>query len=396
MTCRQSSPFPLRSHWSLEPGRVFLNHGSYGACPTQVLEVQSELRARLERSPGDFFGRQYRPLLREAGERLAEFLGARSQQLAWVTNATSGVNAVLNSLPWSAGDQLLLTDHGYRACANAARYLSERLGVELVEVALPFPTDPVDIQQRVLAALTPRTRLAMLDHISSPTATIFPVAELAEQLAARGIKVLIDGAHAPGMLELDLRQLGARGVTYYTGNLHKWCCAPKGSAFLWVAEPDQRGLHPPVISHGFSIVSAEAIPFWEEFHWSGTFDPTAWLAAPAALSFLGSLFPGGWEELRAHCRQLLQQGQKLVLEVLPVSTFSPLAGSGQMVSLQLPDCDPDQLHRELYDEYGIDTQVFHWGGRTLLRLSAAVYNTTSDYHSLAAALKGLASQRDWS
>lgn len=392
---RQPPEKPLRAHWSLEPGRVFLNHGSYGACPQPVLAYQSELRARLERSPSDFMGRQYRELLAQAGEKLAQFLSCEASQLAWVTNATTGVNAVLRSLRWMPGDQILLTDHGYNACRNVAEYLAQTAGVEIVEVALPFPPKG-SIADAVLAAVTSRTRLAMLDHVSSPSGLVFPLAELAGRLAERKVKVLVDGAHAPGMLALDLPKLGRQGVTYYTGNLHKWCCSPKGAAFLWVAQEDQGELHPPVISHGFNALTGGGSRFFEEFHWCGTFDPTAWLAVPRALRFIDELFSGGWDECRARCHGLLLEGRNIVAESLPATAAVATNWLGQMATFEIPACDPVELYRELYDEFGIDIWTAHWKGRTLLRLSAAPYNTISDYHALAAALRGVCARRGWS
>ena len=390
-----TQPDDPRGLWTLEPGRVFLNHGSYGACPGSVLDHQAELRARLERAPSDFLGRQYPALLETARSVVADFLQARPEHLAFVTNATSAVNAVLRSLDWKEGDELLTTDHGYNACANVATYLSQRYGVRVVIVALPFPevsTD--DIVRRVGEAVTERTRVALLDHVTSPTALVLPVEELAPSLSARGVKVLIDGAHAPGMLELDLEKLGEGGVTYYTGNLHKWCCAPKGAAFLWVAAANQEGLRPPVISHGFNSVKARA-RFLEEFDWGGTFDPTAWLAAPRSLEVLEGLRPGGWSALRAELRALLLEGREVVARVLPEQPLAEPALLGQMASVLLPDSDQDPLYYELYDEFGIDSMITTWNGRTLLRLSAAPYNTLSDYHTLAGALSGISARRHW-
>lgn len=390
-----SQPEIPRALWSLEPGRVFLNHGSYGACPLAVLEYQAELRARLERAPSDFMYRQLPALLAEARENLSDFLGARPQHLAWVANATSGVNAVLRSLAWQAGDEILLTDHGYNACRNVATYLAETVGVELKIVEIPFPSfAPSSLLERVSAAVSERTRLAMLDHVSSPTAIVFPVAEVAQLLAGRGVKVLIDGAHAPGMLPLNLERLGESGVTYYTGNLHKWCCAPKGSAFLWVAEKDQPGLHPPVISHGFNS-RRERSKFLEEFDWCGTFEPSPWLAAPRALDLLGGLLPGGWPGLRERCRAMVLQGREILASVLPIQPLPKPACLAQMAAIELPHTDQDELFLELYDEFGIDSMITTWKDRTLLRLSAAPYNTLSDYHTLAGALRGIATRRQW-
>jgi isopenicillin-N epimerase len=341
--------------------------------------------------------RHYSSLLGAARLRLASFLGAQPNHLAWLSNATAGVNAVLRSLDWQAGDEILVTDHTYNACHNVATYLCQTRGVRVVKVAVPFPNfAPEEMVASIVDAVGERTKLAMVDHVTSPTALVFPVAEIAEALAARGVKVLVDGAHAPGMLDLNLENLGHRGVTFYTGNLHKWCCSPKGAAFLWVGEENQPGLHPTVISHGFNSTATGRSRFLEEFDWGGTCDPTAWLAAPRALELLGGLLSGGWPELRASCRAVLLQGRRIVAEALPPQPLADEQSLGQIATLQLPRVEPNELYRELYDEFGIDSMVTIWNGRPLLRLSAAPYNTVSDYHTLAAALKEISARRTWS
>lgn len=378
---------PLRAHWTLEPGRIFLNHGSYGACPRVVQEEQSALRRELENSPSNFMNRLYPKLLKSTREQLCQFLHCRPEELALVTNATSGVNAVLRSLAWNSGEEILLTDHGYNACANVVGYLVESHGVQSVRVELPFPDiDDSTIVEAVLEAVTPRTRLALLDHVTSPTAIVFPLERLACELASRGVSVLVDGAHAPGMLNLDLQKLSEAGVDYYTGNFHKWCCAPRGSAFLWVRQERQKGLHPVVISHGFAG-PVELTRFLQEFDWGGTFDPTAWLVTPRALDFHQQLDPGGWDTSREKCRELLRQGRLIVSQALPIRSPDSEKLLGQMATLELsPEVDPQSLYFRLYDDYGIDSWLTRWNDRTLLRLSAAPYNILADYEDLAKAL----------
>ncbi len=378
---------PLRAHWTLEPGRIFLNHGSYGACPRVVQEEQSALRRELEKSPSNFMNRLYPKLLKGAREELCQFLHCRPTELALVTNATSGVNAVLRSLAWNPGEEIVLTDHGYNACANVVDSVAKRYGVQVVRVELPFTDlDDSAIVDNVLEAVTPRTRLALLDHVTSPTAIVFPLERLAAELTGRGVSVLVDGAHAPGMLDLDLQKLSENGVDYYTGNFHKWCCAPRGSAFLWVRRESQRELHPAVISHGFAG-PVEQSRFLQEFDWCGTFDPTAWLATPRAIDFLQRLDPDGWETSRGKCRELLHQGRRIVSQALPAQNLIPENLLGQMATLELPSkVDPQSLYFRLYDDYGIDSWLTHWNDRVLLRLSAAPYNILADYEDLAKAL----------
>lgn len=370
--------------WCLDPALTFLNHGSFGACPTAVLDYQSELRRQLEASPADFMLRQLPELLESARLEVARFLGSQPGNLAFVTNATSGVNAVLRSLDWRADDELVITSHGYNACNNVARYLGQRYGLNLIEARIPFPCNgPEQVIEAVLGSLTSRTRLVMLDHVTSPTGLIFPVEVLAGELAGRGVAVLVDGAHAPGMLELDLEALGRAGVSYYTGNLHKWCCAPKGAAVLWVAPERQPGLVPPVISHGFNSPNQRS-PFLENFDWSGTFDPTAWLAAPRSLALLESEF--GWTNLRRDCHQLVLAGRDLLLEVFGQPAPAPDSMLGTLAAIPLPRPYRD-LYRHLYDEFALDSYASPFGPTGILRLSAFAYNTLDDYQRLASAVQ---------
>ena len=367
-----------------------MNHGSYGACPLVVLQEQDELRRQMEGSLVCFMSVSYPKLLDEVRQELAEFLTCRPQDLAFVQNATSGVNAVLRSLDWKNGDEVLLSDHTYNACHNVLRYLEQRYSLKLVVVELSFPQpDWNEYVNRVCAAVSSRTRLALFDHIASPTALIFPVKHLARELANRGVDVLIDGAHAPGMLELSLNELESTGVSYYTGNFHKWCCAPKGSAFLWVEESKQEFIHPPVIGHGFNSEGGRS-RFLEEFDWSGTFDPTAWLATPKALRFLSELYEGGWGELRQTCRDLLWQGAELVLKNLPQQQTARPLDTGQILSLVLPhSVDIPDWYQKTYEDYGLDLMLTEWNQQKLLRISAAPYNELRDYELLAQALESL-------
>jgi len=235
------------SLWTLEPGLDFLNHGSFGACPRAVLEAQSEFRARMERQPLQFLARDLEGLCDEARAALAEFVGADPDDLVLVPNATTGVNTVLRSLQLGPGDEIVTTDHLYNSCRNALRWQEER-GARTVYAKVPWPiAGPWQVVEAVLGAVSERTRLVLIDHVTSPTGLIFPVGEIVRRLAERGIDTLIDGAHAPGMLPLDLRAIGA---AYYTGNCHKWLCGPKGSAFLHVRRDRQARLHANVISHG--------------------------------------------------------------------------------------------------------------------------------------------------
>ncbi|MGB8170691.1 MAG: aminotransferase class V-fold PLP-dependent enzyme [Chthoniobacteraceae bacterium] len=381
-----------RAQWPLDPEVVFLNHGSFGACPRVVLEAQADLRAQMEAQPVRFLQREYEPLLDAARAELAIFLKARPDDLVFVHNATAGVNAVVRSLDFRAGDELLTTDHAYNACRNVLVEAARRSGASVVVAAVPFPlASEEEIFGAIMAKVTDRTRLAMIDHITSPTALVFPVARLITALEQRGVEVLIDGAHAPGAVPLDLDGLRPH---YYTGNLHKWVCAPKGAAFLWVRPDRQEAVRPSIVSHGENIRRPGRSAFHDRFDWPGTLDPTAWLSVPAALRFGAGLFAGGWDELRERNRQLAISARALVASRLGVPLPCPNHLLASMAAIALPEplqrrpfngerFDPVQV--ELYEKARVEVPVMRWGPspRRWLRISAHAYNTTGDYRTLA-------------
>lgn len=382
---------------------VFLNHGSFGACPRPVLEAQSRLREQMERSPVRFLSRELPALLDAARAELAELLGATPQDLAFVPNATTAVNAVLGSVRLASGDELLATSHVYNACRNAMVHAARRGGASAVEVDVPFPlAGPEIVLERVLGGVTPRTRLALIDHVTSPTALVFPVRELVSELQHRGIAVFVDGAHAPGMVPLALDELGA---DYYAGNCHKWLCAPKGVGFLHVRRDHRDCVRPAVISHGATVEDPGRSRFWLEFDWTGTDDYTPYLAVPTALRFMAELHAGGWPELMARNHALAVEARRRVLQAIGCPPPCPDSMLGAMASVPLPDAAApgapgapgalDALQQELYDRYGIEIPVMPWpqAPRRLLRLSAQAYNRPDDYDVLAAALVELLPER---
>jgi isopenicillin-N epimerase len=397
---------PFASLWTLDPEVVFLNHGSFGACPRAVLDAQSELRARIEREPVRFFVHELEPLLDAAREELAAFLGAEPSALAFVPNATTGVSTVLGSLRLQPGDELLTTSHRYNACRNALDALAARTGARVVEAEIPLPVrSPRELTEAVLGAVTPRTRLALLDHVSSPTALVLPLEEIVPALHERGVETLVDGAHAPGMLPLRLGRLGA---TYYTGNCHKWICAPKGAGFLLVQPGRTHSLRPLVISHGANLKRAGRSRFHLEFDWLGTLDPSAYLSVPAALRTMGSLLPGGWPELMQRNHALAVEARGLLEAALGAEPVCPEPMLGSMAAVPLPDgaAGPaasalyaDPLHEALFDRYRIEVPVVPWPAppRRLLRVSAQIYNTRADYEALVRALDELLDRgnRSW-
>ena len=301
----------LRRHWTLAPDVAFLNHGSFGACPKPILELQASLRLQMEAEPVQFLWRRYEERLELARRQVAKFVGCRPQDLVFVTNATTGVNAVVRSLKLRPGDEILTTNHDYNACHNVLVEAARQAGARLVVAQVPFPLGSADeVLEAVVGAVTRRTRLALLDHVTSNTGLVFPVAQLIRELEERGVDTLVDGAHAPGMLPLNLSRLGA---AYYTANLHKWTCAPKGAAFLWVREDKQREMQPAVISHGNNTPRPGYSAFQDRFDWAGTFDPSAWLCAGEAIRWLGELLPGGWRELRERNHRLAVEARRAAL-----------------------------------------------------------------------------------
>jgi isopenicillin-N epimerase len=376
---------PHARHWSLAPDVVFLNHGSFGACPSAVLEEQQRWRARLERNPMEFLVREIDALLAEARRALSAFVGADPDDLAFVANATTGVNAVVRSLDFRPGDEILTTDHAYAACRNALDYVAGRCGAKVVVAQVPFPIGgPEEVVQAILAAVTGRTALAMVDHVTSPTGLVFPIERIVRELAARRIDTLVDGAHAPGMLPLDLRSLGA---AYYTGNCHKWLCAPKGSAFLWVRPDRQDRVRPLVISHG-ATGSAERSRFRAEFDWVGTDDITAYLCVPRAIEFLGSLLPGGWPELMRTNRARALEARKIIGEAIGSAPAAPDEMIGTLATIPIADGPAPALQAELWEKHRIEVPVvsFRSPPRRQVRISSQAYNDLDQYRLLSTVL----------
>lgn len=367
----------MRQHWTLDPDITFLNHGSFGATPRVVLEKQNELRAQMEREPVRFFVRELEPLLDDAREVLARFIGADPQGLAFVPNATAGVNAVLRSLDLDKHDELLVTNHEYNACRNALDYVATVNGSKVVVAEVPFPIASPDIVvERIMEKVTDRTRLLLIDHITSQTALILPVERLVQELSARGIDTLIDGAHAPGMFPLDLRAIGA---AYYAGNLHKWVCAPKGAAFLYVRENRRAGIRPVSISHGANSTRRDRSRFLLEFDWTGTFDPTPWLCVPESLRVMASLVEGGWPEIMRRNHELALRARDILTSDKP----APDEMLGAMAAI-LISAD-DELQDRLLFEHRIEVPIMPWP-QPLLRVSAQLYNSIEEYERLKTAL----------
>ena len=374
----------LRPLWGLVSDFVTVNHGSFGAAPLCVMQEQARWQARMEAQPTRFMRRDLGPALRHAAARLAGFVGAEPDDIAFVPNATAGCNAVLRSLDLAAGDEIVEFDHGYGAVRKAAAYVAGRAGARVVQAAMPFPQSDDDaIVAAVTAVLTPRTRLVVLDHITSPSAIVLPIARLVAACHAAGCAVLVDGAHGPGMVDLDLTGLGA---DYYTGNCHKWLMAPKGSGFLYVRRALQSGVHPLAISHGYGT------GFLAEFDWTGTTDFSAFLAVPEAIAFHQRL---GGAALRARNVALAQEGAAIVAARLGNITAQPATQPASMALVRLPVSPSlateagaarlSELRERILDE-GADAPIHVLGGAIWLRVSAQAYNEVGDYQRVAAIL----------
>ena len=382
--------------WSLDPDVLHLNHGSFGACPNRILEQQTQLRQQMEYNTLRFFEQDLPDLLETAREALGLFLGAPASDLVFVDNATMGVTTVLSNLNLIAGDRVLITDHGYNACSNAARFFAEKTGAVVDLINLPFPgSDSNEVIERILKGCTSRTRILLIDHITSPTALIMPLEDIVPAVQQRGIQVLVDGAHAPGMLPLRLAELGA---DYYTGNCHKWMCAPKGTAFLDVRSEHQSNLHPLTISHGMNRPVGESTRFRLEFDWIGTRDLTGFLTLPALIDYMDGISNEGWAGIMVRNRALAVEARDLICQELGLELPCPVDMIGSLATICLPGSVEttftdyhviDPLKQILRRQYGIEVSLSAWpspAGR-YLRISTQLYNALSQYRQLTEALQ---------
>lgn len=370
----------------LDPAVVHLNHGSYGACPRAVLDHQAARRATIEAATMRYFVRDWQGDVDRARAAVAAFVGGDPDGLVFTPNTTTGVATVLASLELGAGDELVATDHTYRACRNALDRIAARTGAKVVVAKLPWPVrDAGDVTAALVAAATPRTKLALVDHVTSATALVVDLPAIVRELAARGVDTLVDGAHAPGQIEVDLRALGA---AYYVANGHKWLCSPKGAAFLHVRADLRARVHPLVTSHGFSAEYGPANRFHAEHDWTGTHDPTAYLSLPFAIEHVASL-GGGWPRIRARNHALAIAGRDLLADRLGAGTLAPASMVGAMacVPVALPHgARGIEVERRLL-EAGWEVPVIDGPrGVAMVRISAHLYNAIDQIEGLAVAL----------
>lgn len=367
----------IRDQWLLDPSQLTVNHGAYGATPKVVLEAQDRWRRKMEEQPSYFMRKILPDALRASAEKLGDFLGADGKDLVFVDNATVGCNAILRSLRLRAGDEILLLNYSYGAVRNTALYVAELAGAKVVEAEIPFPRPTPDaIVAAVEAKISPKTRLAIVDHITSPNGLLLPLKRLIDTLHAHQVPVLVDGAHGPAHVAIDLTQLDA---DWYVGNCHKWLMAPKGCAFLWSRPDRQQGLHPVTISHGYGK------GYLAEFDWTGTRDATACLAVETAIDFHRKL---GGEDLRARNMKLAREAGEVLARRLnmDVGADGPVASAMSVVRLPIAgEANRERaqaLRLRLLDEFRTDAPLHAQDGSIWVRVSAQAYNEIDDYHRL--------------
>ncbi len=386
--------------WLIRPDLNFLNHGSFGATPRCVLKDQRRWQTLLEEDPIEFLApeRSLLPKLDFVRQTVAQEIQASPHDIAFVRNATEGVNAVVRSWPLRSGDEILVTNHGYNACINAVGQAADAAGASVVTANIPFPIrDPEEVLQAIEQSLTPRTNWMLIDHVTSPTGIILPVAELIELAHSKDIRVMVDGAHAPGMLPLNLRELQP---DYYTANHHKWWCGPKVSGFLYVDQDSQNEVLPSIISHGANTEGYGPSQFQSQFNWPGTFDPSPLLALPTAIDFLAGLYPTDGPNrlagLMRHNHELVVAGRRVILEKLNLPEPSPESMLGSLATIPIPAWmhhSPDQVRAikdTLRSKHHFELPVFRFDATNVcLRISAQAYNTLDQYERLADAVAEL-------
>jgi isopenicillin-N epimerase len=375
----------LRNEFLLDDEVIFLNHGSFGACPRPVFEVYQDWQLDLERQPVEFLIRRATGLLADAREQLAIYLNTEADDVVYFPNPTTAINMVLRCLDLQAGDEILTTDHEYGAMDRTWRYLCKKSGANYIHQPITLPvTNQGDFVETFWQGVTPRTRVIFISHITSPTALIFPVEEICRRARKRGIISIVDGAHSPGHIPLDLSSIGA---DIYTGACHKWLCAPKGAAFLY-AHPDiQPILDPLVVSWGYESEKPGHSQFIDYHEWQGTRDLAAFLSVPSAIQFQNE---NHWDMVRHRCHQLAAQARHKINTITGLESISPDGPEwfGQMVAVRLPELvDPEALQERLNAEYQIEVMTHTWKEQPFMRISFQAYNQQTDLETLLNALE---------
>lgn len=374
----------LAPYFQLRPDMTFLNHGSFGACPLPVFETFQEWQRELERQPVEFLGRRVKGLLAEARQGLGDYVGAAPTNLVFMPNVTAGMNAVARSLRLEAGDEVLATDHEYGAVDRTWRYNCSKTGARYINQPIPLPlTTPEAFVEQFWAGVTPKTKVISVSHITSSTALIFPIAEICERARAAGILTVIDGAHAPGQIDLRLDDLGA---DFYLGNCHKWLCAPKGAGFLYARAECQELLDPLIVSWGWEADSPSSSRFLDHYEWAGTDDPASYLSVPAAIAFQRA---HNWPRVQAACHALVAEGRRQIGELTGLPSIAPDSTTwwGQMATIPLRGNDAGRLKDLLWDTYQIEIPIMLRGDQLYARLSIQAYNRQADIATLVNALR---------
>ena len=393
-------PFGPDSPWRFAPGLIYLTHGTFGACPVSVLDAQRAMIDELEADPIQILYREFETRRDVARYAVAEFLHADPEGLVVVPNATTGVSTVLRSLRLRPGDELLTTDHEYNAVLNALALVAEDARARVVQARIPLPIrHPEEVVEALIAKVTPRTRLAVVSHVTSPTGLVFPIETIVRELDRLGVDTLVDAAHAPGQVPVDVEALGA---AYWTANGHKWLCGPKVSGVLVVRADRRRGIRPLVTSHGWNDQRDDRHDLWKEFDWQGTLDPTPFLALPLAIELVGGLDPDGWAGVRGSNRALALRARDRLQSLFGVEPIAPESMVGSMPAISVPGVTSDEaattVMQAFHDEARIEIPFASWPvpaarervtdppTQVLLRVSAQRYNDDSDIDRLVAEL----------
>ncbi|EFH82648.1 aminotransferase class V-fold PLP-dependent enzyme [Ktedonobacter racemifer] len=371
-------------HFQVRPDITFLNHGSFGACPRPVFATYQQWQSALEADPVEFLGRRIDDLLREARLPLAAYLGTQADHLVFVPNTTAGVNIVARSLQLGPGDEVLATDHEYGASDRTWRFLCTQRGMSYINQPIPLPLESEEeMVEQFWQGVTPRTKVIFISHITSPTALIFPMAKICQRAREAGILTVIDGAHAPGQIPLNLEEIGA---DFYIGNCHKWLCAPKGSAFLYASPEHQALLQPLIVSWGYESLKPGISSFQDYFGWVGTDDPAAFLSVPSAIAFQQE---HNWDAVRAACHELAASARQEIASLLGTQLICSDTWWNQMCTIQVPDGDSLALQRTLRETWHIEMPVVVWNNHRYIRLSIQGYNSPADVERLLTALHAI-------
>jgi isopenicillin-N epimerase len=373
----------LKDQFLLDPEIHFLNHGSFGACPRPVFEVYQEWQRCLERQPVEFLARRIGPLMEEARSTLAGFVGADPDEVVYFPNPTTAVNMVVRSVHLVPGDEILTTDHEYGAMDRTWRFVCGRNGAQYIHQEVPLPvSEPQAFVECFWQGVTQKTKVIFLSHITSPTALIFPIRGIIQRAKEAGILTIIDGAHAPGQIQLNLHQLGA---DIYTGACHKWLCAPKGAAFLFASHEVQGFLDPLVVSWGYESDRPGPSQFIDYHEWQGTRDMSAFLSVPAAIKFQQE---NNWPDVRMACHT---EAVKLREEINALTGLEPVCPEEwfmQMFAARLPEeTDLERLKTRLYEDYRVEVPMIDWNGQKLMRVSVQAYNKEEDFRALLEGLR---------